>query len=95
MWLKNLSAVLYFISLLISICGTTFVIAIHWKLLAAGKGIGSFSALFIMEYVIASALLWFIGRLLQPRKKLDAIYWLATAIPVLMIIVLPVQFYIE
>jgi len=95
MWRKNLSAVLYFLALAISIGGTVFVIAIHWKFLMAGKGIGTFSVLFIAEYVIVSALLWLIGRLLQPRKKLDRLYWLMTAIPVIMAIVLPVRFYIE
>ncbi|MPS29544.1 hypothetical protein [Pigmentiphaga sp.] len=92
---KNLSTALYFLSLVISVGGTIFVIAIHWPLLIAGKGIGSFSALFIAEYVVVSALLWLIGRVLERRKWLDWAYWLATVIPVVMVIVLPVKFYIE
>ena len=95
MWRKNLSVILYLVSLALSIGGTAFVIAIHWRFLMEGKGIGSFSALLIAEYVIASALLWLIGRLLYRHKKLDVLYWGATAIPVVMVIVFPVKFYIE
>ena len=95
MWRKRLSAALYFLGLAISLGGTIFVIAIHWQLLVAGKGIGSFSAVFIAEYVTVSAFAWLFGRALERRRRLDLAYWLVTAIPVLMVVMLPVKFYFD
>ena len=92
MWRKNVSTFLYLVSFIISIGGTGFMILTSWKWLMAGKGIGSFGILFIFEYVIVGTFLWILSGLLHRRKKLDMFYCLLTAIPIIMLIVFPVEF---
>jgi hypothetical protein len=92
---KSLGLFFYVLSLLTNAGGTLFIVVIHWNLLLTGKGIGSFSAIFIIEYLLVGFMSWGIGAWLNRQRKLDLTICIASCIPIILLIVFPVKFYIE
>jgi hypothetical protein len=92
-WRKILASVLYALALLISVAGTTWIISLHLSVWMRGKFfLGSMSGPVILEYVIVSALIWVIARLLDRRSKWDRAFYIVTGIPLLMMFVIPGRF---
>jgi len=92
-WRSVASLVCYALAIFITLAGTVFVIWAHHEFWLAGKIIiGTFSPLLMVEYILASAVLWGIGHVLQKRREFNILLLVLTLIPIAMIIFIPVKF---
>jgi len=92
---KKISNIFYWLSILISVSNTILILFNNWGNLLDGKGIGSFSVLWIFIYVIISFLLWAISFFFDKNKKRGAWYFISILIPVGIVIFIPAHFFVE
>jgi hypothetical protein len=92
-WKKTVSTILYCMALLVSVGGTAWIVSLHFDIWSRGKFfLGSMSGPVMVEYVIVSAALWLIARFLYKIPRLNRAFYLVTAIPFLMMILIPGRF---
>ncbi len=95
-WSSYLSTALYTFALALSALGTAWLIYIHMDLWTKGKfAIGSFSGIVITEYVLGSLILWLPARMIQRRMFWDRIFYGLSAVPILMLVLIPAKFYVD
>ncbi len=74
----------------LSALGTAWVVGVHWPLWRDGKVIfGPFVALVVIEYVAVSLVLWGLGYLFNKKKVLDLGFAFVTALPFVLLAVVP------
>ena len=96
MCLKNkISLALYWFAIGFSALNFLAIVVIGWEFIVTGKGIGSFAFAWFMVYGGISTSAWLIAFFVSRRGKLDLLYWVTIAIPIVMFFVLPVKFVIE
>lgn len=87
--------VFYGIVLVLSLGNLIAIIAIHWRFLIEGKGVGSFTVPWFICYFLATFVMWGIAFFLEKNWVLSAIYWVTILVPVLIFMFMPVKFYID
>lgn len=93
--LNKISVLLYWLAICISISNLIFVLYNDWGFIADGKGLGSFTALWIVIYIFISLILWGASFLLNRNKKKALIFFITILIPMVMLIFFPIYFYVE
>ncbi|WP_457323199.1 hypothetical protein [Roseateles sp. P5_E11] len=84
---------LYAAAVMVSVLGTGYLVWIHLKLWLAGNFVlGAFSVVLVLEYLLASLVLWALGSLLSRRTKWDFSLLLLTIIPIALLLVAPARF---
>ena len=92
-WRNGLSLLFYVVAVAMSVAGTLVLMVSHMKFWLAGDfALGSMSGPLVVEYVVVSIVPWVIGRLLYKRRAWDLAFYVITAIPFLMLFVMPSKF---
>lgn len=85
----------HFLALAISVGNLLAILYMHRVTLFTGRGLGSFVALWFLLYALPSALIWLVGSFLEKQRKLTVVYWGSIGLMVLIMLLVPMKFYID
>lgn len=92
-WRNRAGMLLYMAAVMVSVLGTGYLIWIHLRLWLTGNVVlGAFSVVLVLEYLLASLVLWAVGSLLSRRTKWDLYLLLLTIVPFVVLLVVPARF---
>lgn len=90
---NRVGMLLYAGAVMVSVLGTGYLVWIHSRLWLAGNIVlGAFSVVLVLEYILASLVLWTVGSLLGRRTKWDLSLLLLTIVPIALLVIVPARF---
>ncbi|MBC3832892.1 hypothetical protein H8K33_15385 [Undibacterium amnicola] len=85
----------YLLALLVSVGNMLAIFYIHRVPLFTGRGLGSFVVLWFVLYAVPSTGIWFVGSLFEKQRKWTMAYWTSIGLMMLIMLIVPMKFYID
>ena len=92
---ENVANSLYAFATIFSVTNLAGIVAVHWKFIVSGMGIGSFAAPWFVAYFAISGLAWLVGFILVRHRNWTLVYWATIFVGGGLFFLLPTQFFVE